>query len=693
MTKASFVLPQRDPDTIDSVASGYLGMFAGDDGKWYAKSGSSAPSKIGATDVQEVQGIIDESVPIINLDDWGVHPGNSAATNQTAIANLIAKIKNSSEINRFHLRLNRAGTYNIQKGTTGDFLTRYAAILLPSNCIFEVNKDAIFRMPLEQLAYILRNDDPINGNKNITVIGGQWDGNATTNDGILEESVVPGQGYYGNIMWWENVQNLRVDGCVYRNPNLWAMCGTKLNNATFQSIYMDDVHRDGIHLCGECYDCNIFDYEGETHDNSLAISTCQNPAQNTGIYFFGNFNWADGTFVHGDMKRIRIERPHFINSNGPIAIFGREQDTIEDIYICDVTGTTAPESAYAIALTQYPDAGVNPTIRNVVIERVRVTTKTTEVAVFSSGDNTKELTIRDVIANGAGVIITGNNYDAVKIDNIRATGVEHAIQFGNDATGAAFYARNVDIGNVVYNPSGGARSAINIQANASFDNFYVDNIACSASGVGYRGISVAGSTRRSISVGSASFGLGGFQNFAGAADFDVQVLRTKQQDYYAADGAVVRVTKWPEHLHTAGSGIVTSDAAIYSDYQVKVVDVVFSQLTGGSSAFILNTGSGLPLLPRGAVIVAAAIQPQVAFAGPAATTLRVRTSAGTPITPETTVSTVGTGAIVWTEVAPISSATNVAVDWQVLAVAYTGDLSSLTAGRAKVFLKYFVALA
>ena len=637
--------------------------------------------------------------PIINMDDYGVHPGNSAATNQTAIANLIARIKNSSTINRFHLRLNRAGTFNIQKGSSGDFLTRFAAILLPSNCTLELSKDSVFRMTLEELAWIVRNDDPINGNRNIRIIGGQYDGNSF--DGVQEVSVIPGQGYYGQLFWFENITDLHVEQVVCRNPNHWAIAGTKLTRATFQSLYMDDVPRDGIHLVGECYDVNIFDYEGEKHDNGIAIATAENPAQNAGQYAFGNFNWANGTFAHGDMKRIRIERVNIVNSNGPIVLFGRRDDTLQDIYIADVNGETSLTSAYAICLNQYqlgngstdPEISINPTVRNLVIERVRVTTKASEPAVYISGNKTRDVTIRDVTANGIGVVLVGNGYESVKLDNIRASGNDNCIEFGSATSSLDFYSRAVDIGNVSYFPSSGSKSAIRVDSNANWDSFYVDNLVCSATGVSYRGISVAGTTRRRISIGTATFGLGGETCVQGNGDFDVASLKTRAQDYIATDGARLSIVKWPQHLLTASKGAITSDASVTADYQIMVVEVLWSQLTSGGDVFLLTTANGLPLLPRGAIICAAAIKSQAAFVGPGITALRVRLANNTPITPEFYVTTPDNAALVWNEITPYSSQINTAVDWQILALGYSGQLNTLTAGRAKVFLKYFVAQA
>lgn len=642
----------------------------------------------------------DDFCPIINMDDYGVHPGNSAATNQTAIANLIAKIKNSSTINRFHLRLNRAGTFSIQKGASGAYVTRKAAILLPSNCIFELSPDTAFQMTLENLAYMIRNDDPINGNHGITIRGGQWDGNSF--DGTLEEAGGSGeQGYYGDLFWLENITDLIVEDIVVRNPNLWAIAGTHLTRAVFQRVYADALPRDAIHLVGGCEDVGIYDFSGEAHDNALVISTAQNLAVGDGAYSFGNYLRADGvTNVEGDMRNIRIHRCNFTDCNGPIVIFGRQGDTIENIHISDVTGNTSVESAYAIAINQYQlDAGgddplsINPTIRNLVIERVRMTTKTSEVAVYLSGNNTKEVVVRDVVANGAGVHVVGNNYDSIKLDNIRATGVEHAVMFGDDSNSLPFYSRNVDIGNVVYNPSGGSRSAIRIEGNATWDSFYADNVVCSATGVTYRGISVGGSTRRRISIGSCTFGLGGEACFQGNGDFDISILKTKAQDYIATDGARLNIAKWPQHLLTAGTGAITADASVWADYQTLVFELLYTQIQTAGGVYLHNKDTILPLLPRGAVVVAAAIKSQVGFAGPGLTSLRVRNAAGGNITDEIFVTTADNSAIVWTEVSPYESAMNTAVDWQILALSYSGDLDTLTAGRAKIFLKYFVAQA
>ena len=639
--------------------------------------------------------------PIINMDDYGVHPGNSAATNQTAIANLIARLKNSTSINRFHLRLNRAGTFNIQRGTTGDYVTRRSAILLPSNCTFELSKDSVLRMPLEQLAYMVRNDDPINGNKNIKLIGGQWDGNSF--DGVLEETGGVGQqGFYGMVIWLENITDLRVENVVCRNPNMWAICGTKLTRAVFQSCYMDDVPRDGIHLSGACTDVSILDYAGETGDNSLAIATSASVAQNDSLYFFGNHNWADGTFIRGDMKRIRIERPHFINSNGPIVLFGRLADTIEDVYICDVTGTTSAVSAYAIGINQYPlgtnpndPNSINPTIKNLVIERVRVTTKTNEIAVMLTGNNTKNVVVRDVDANGLGLWVTGSGYDSVKIDNVKATGVEHAIQFGDEVGSKPFFAKNVDIGNVIYTPSGGSRAGISINSNATWDNFYIDNLACAATGVSWRGITASGSTRKKIIASTLSFGPGGERCLNGPIDvrYDNLTYGSSTLEWLAADGA--RLIGNKINFNGEGASGVGYGSVVAQNKQVVPYYVSHTDITALGTV----TTFQMPVLPRGAIITGAAIRANTAFTGGGVTALFLRVrwwdtvaSAWVNIVGDTNVgAAVDTSRLTWNSAANLSHAINQKVPWELLVQSSGANINALTQGSAIIFLEFFIA--
>jgi hypothetical protein len=658
------------------------------------------PVGVDAAGMRTLIGFSDE-VPVISLDDWGVHPGNSAATNQTAIANIISRIKNSSTINRFHLRLNRAGTFNIQRGTTGDYVTRRSAILLPSNCTFELSKDSVLRMPLEQLAYMIRNDDPINGNRNIKIIGGQWDGNSF--DGVLEEDAGVGQqGYYGTIFWLENIENFVMDSVVCRNPNLWAISGTKLTDAVFQSVHMDDVHRDGIHLVGECYDVGIYDYYGETADNSIAIATAEGAAQNDSIYHFGNFNWANGVFCHGDMKRIRIQRCHFVNSNGPLVLFGRRDDTIEDVYISDITGTTSTVSAYAFAINQYPlgtnpndPASINPTIKNLVIERMRMTTKTNEIAILLTGNKTRDVTIRDVEVNGAGIQATGTGYDRLVIENLKSTGVEHAIKLGLDTSSESFHTKNLVVENLTYVPASGIRAAISVDALATFDNFQIDNLTVANTGVDWKGIIATGSTRKKITASNLSFGPGGERCIGGPIDlvYDNINLNSSSIQWLAVDGAKLsgnKINMSGSAPAAVGFGSVVTQSKYLVPYYVSHTDIAAA---GGTTTF------QMPVLPRGAIITGAAIKANTAFTGGGVTALFLRVrwwdsvaSAWVNIVGDTNVGTaVDSSRLTWNTASNLSHAINQKVPWELLVQSSGANINALTQGSAIVFLEYFIA--
>lgn len=646
---------------------------------------------------------VDNNVPIINIDDHGVHPGNSAATNQTAIANLIAKIKNSSTINRFHLRLNRAGTFSMQKGTTGDYLTRRAAILLPSNCTFELSKDSVLQMPLEQLAYMIRNDDPVNGNKNINIIGGQWDGNAF--DGVLEENGGPGvQGFYGDLFWLENITNLRVQDVILRNPNLWGISATRITRGVFQSVYADDIPRDAIHLVGGCEDVGIYDFAGEAGDNALAIATAQNFAAGDGQYSFGYYLFADGTNVQGSMKNIRIERANFTSCNGPIVIFGRQADTIENIYIADITGTTSTVSAYAIAINQYQldaagtnPASINPTIKNLVIERVRMTTKTNEVAVYLSGNNTKDVVVRDVTANGSGVIAVGTGYDSLRLENINAGGVEHAIQLGDDDNSLAFHSKSVQIGNLTYSPSGGSRSAIIIDANATFDNLSIENLNCvSDAAITWQGVRAKGTTRKKITVKNSNFGPGGERCFTGPLDVTYDAIQYGHgtgMTWLAVDGAKLVGDK----LNYLGLGPSAVGYGSSVGMSKRVVPYLINY-TDIATAGTVNAYS-MPKLPRGAIITGAAIKANTQFGGGGVTALFLRVrwydavaASYVNIVADTNVgAAVDTSRLAWNGASNLAHNMNGTVDWEVLVQSSGANIDQCTQGQAVVFLEYFVA--
>lgn len=364
--------------------------------------------------------------PVVDLDKYGVAPGNTPQTNVDAINNVIANIKTST-VKGVHLKLNRAATYQVTQGSSPEHAQRYACIMLPSNCKFELGTGTTLQLAKpdgsgEQQSYIFRNDDPLGGNQNIELCGGTLDGNYPTNS--FNDIIVPGQqGYYSTNVWWENIIRLHQHDMRHINPARYCQAETKLKIAVFQRIHFDNTWKDGFHFAAECYDVVIRDIFGQTGDNTLPISTRTNEYQGqSGSYFQGEYNWADGTSVAGNIERFWVENINMKDSNGPIALFGHRGDHMHDITIDGVFGNATGQ--YAIATKHYPLVGACPEIRRLTIRNVKMATRasvgTSDACVWlESASGTKDVTLENIEAmNGYAVSLNGSGWDSIRMDNI-----------------------------------------------------------------------------------------------------------------------------------------------------------------------------------------------------------------------------------------------------------------------------------
>lgn len=631
---------------------------------------------------------VQSAVPIINLDDWGVHPGNSAGTNQAAIANVIAKIKNSSEINRFHLRLNRAGTFMLQRGT-GDYATRKACILLPSNCKFELGGETRLKLASSNSSYLIRNDDPINGNVNIEVCGGIWDGNGGGNgsnqpgdyDGVT-------QGWYGMVMWFENITRLYVHDCVLADPGIWACHGTKLTRALWERIHFDNIHRDGIHHCGTNNDITVRGITGTTEDNTLAFSSSQ------GDYFNGDFFYADGTPLEGNQENIRVQDCTFTDCDGPVAIFGKSEHYIRNIQISGLRGSTSTDSAAAIGVVSYGLIGSNVQVSGLVISDIDMQTDAAEpvVAIYDGG--VKDVSISNVRVSGGsnGLVISGVAMDSLMIDGIYGNTTGNLIQLGNSALSSPLDCKNIQIGKISNAPSAStAQPFVNIQANASWGSFQVDSMSYFGTNT-TRLIQYAGTTRQKIDINTASF-VGGVGIFTGPLDVQCNHLVVKAQTYVAENNALVYANMFSLRDNQPGLNRAGSGGSFVTGKQRLTFLLDYTDVNQTAATAV----GALPLyLPRGAVVTGFTVKHTQAFLGGSISscTIQPRRISGGIVTWGTAV-TVSSAV---TSAHPNTQTVSADNTWQLdqdprfsMLVTTTGaNLTSLTSGRAYITIEYYI---
>lgn len=559
--------------------------------------------------------------PTIDLDKWDVAPGNLASSNQANIANMITRLR-SANIPGFHVKLNRAGTFGVSRGVNGSgldlYATRKACILLPSNCTFELSPDSVIQQPAGNKSYLIRNDDPINGNENITIKGGVWDGNFRAGGQTSEYESLGVQGYYGMSHWWENIDGFIMQDIVFRDPCIWTTACGRMNRAFFDRIHFEDCYRDGLHFVGENHNINISRISGTTDDNTLAFSTSQ------GGYFGDLMQYATTTpedvhMTHGSMSGISINDCQFTLCDGPIALFGAV-GSIKGVTITNLRGTTSADSSGVVLTPIYPTIGPGVVIDDIVIDNINMRSGNGvgEFAVSLLSGDTKNAQISNInFPNGSGVNIAGTSWESLQIDNVQAHG-RTLLKLGDSVQSLPFHAKSVQIGRMASAATGLTQPVVNIQSNATWENFSIDDMALNVASTD-RLFYYFGATQQRIRI-NRIWAKGGQGLFVGPLAVDANEITLHDQTYIAENFAKVQSNR----LHILGTSVVRCGSnAMFSQAPSWIMErVTFEDFNSGS----LTPSKVLRQLPRGARILAVSIKPTIAFAGGATTsaTLEVR---------------------------------------------------------------------
>jgi hypothetical protein len=129
--------------------------------------------------------------------------------------------------------------------------------------------------------YLLVNDDFENGNKNIQVIGGIWDGNNTTQTCIYHErakrtETFSPDKYLGCVMLFLNVKNLRAEKLTIKDSETFGIHLGNVQWFTVQDIFFDYNRKrpnmDGVHIAGGCSQGRVTNLQGNTNDDMVALN-------------------------------------------------------------------------------------------------------------------------------------------------------------------------------------------------------------------------------------------------------------------------------------------------------------------------------------------------------------------------------------------------------------------------------------
>lgn len=125
--------------------------------------------------------------------------------------------------------------------------------------------------------FLLTNADTVNGNENISVTGGVWDGNSMEND--RGKNMFDPEATSGALFSFTNVKGLELKNFTLKNSLCYYMRFCKAENVTIENLKYEseDLHlnQDGVHLAGFCSDFvirNLYGTLGSPGDDFIAIN-------------------------------------------------------------------------------------------------------------------------------------------------------------------------------------------------------------------------------------------------------------------------------------------------------------------------------------------------------------------------------------------------------------------------------------
>ena len=134
--------------------------------------------------------------------------------------------------------------------------------------------------PMRRGEFLISNEDPVNGNEEITIRGGVWDG------GFGGEFIVKGDDLFdpdacsGSCMNFVNVRGLRLLDLTVANTVVYHIRMAKLDGFEIRNIgFRSDVlahNQDGLHFGGEVYNGHVENIRalsrGQTNDDMIALN-------------------------------------------------------------------------------------------------------------------------------------------------------------------------------------------------------------------------------------------------------------------------------------------------------------------------------------------------------------------------------------------------------------------------------------
>lgn len=139
--------------------------------------------------------------------------------------------------------------------------------------------------------FLLCNSDPVNGNKNIRIEGGLWDGNCLAPANVKPDIFTP-HGWSGSMFDFRNIKNLHLSDMTVMDSAAYFFRFCEVDGFTVQNIiFTGQNHRpnqDGLHFGGGCKNgviSGIVGLNGQTNDDLIALNAddCITRVENYGM--------------------------------------------------------------------------------------------------------------------------------------------------------------------------------------------------------------------------------------------------------------------------------------------------------------------------------------------------------------------------------------------------------------------------
>jgi polygalacturonase len=242
-------------------------------------------------------------------------------------------------------------------------------LLIPSNFTLVADPQAYIELKKSSNQYLLRNKDIVNGNENIKVLGGKWNGNAWTQTRTIRDKVENSDFCFG--MFFYKVKNLEVGQMQIDSTRSWGIAYMECDDVHVHDVrfqqnpfldnkYTSALTHNGDGVTGGGNNVLIENISGFTNDDLIAFAS-------GGASFQGKMS----PFPARDYKNVTVRNifPETIYDSIPslkgVAFYTFENARVSNISIENVKGNAAMASVLFYSLFDKKGSFSNVKISNV----------------------------------------------------------------------------------------------------------------------------------------------------------------------------------------------------------------------------------------------------------------------------------------------------------------------------------------